>query len=183
MASACEICGVVADGTPDDRAIDWLLERAEPSIRYLTRRDLLGEHPQYEVEEILADRFVAALLQGQRGDGGFGVHPYRKWAGGFWRMVSLAELAAPGLHPRLQAAVDHVLNWLTGPTRRTRGRVIDGLTRHCATQDGLGLAAACRLGYATAHAPSTRPMVGALAVAGRRLELRRPRQRPSLLVS
>jgi hypothetical protein len=35
---------------------------------------------------------VTALLPGQRGDGGFGVHPYRKWTGAHWRLVSLVEL-------------------------------------------------------------------------------------------
>ena len=42
---------------------------------------------------VLAGPKVTALLSGQRGDGGFGVHPYRKWTGAHWRLVSLAELA------------------------------------------------------------------------------------------
>ena len=132
----------------DARAIDWLLDRPEPVLRYLTARDVLGERPDYVPAELLTDRLVSGLLRGQQDDGGFGVHPYRKWTGGFWRLISLAELSAPGDHPRVRLTVDHVLDWLTGPTRRTRDRVVGGLTRHCASQDGLGLAAASRLGYA-----------------------------------
>jgi hypothetical protein len=46
---------------------------------------------------VLAGAKVTALLSGQRGDGGFGVHPYRKWTGAHWRLVSLAELVSrPG---------------------------------------------------------------------------------------
>ncbi len=134
--------------TPDARALGWLLDRPEPVLRYLTARNVLGERPDYMPTELLTDRLVSGLLEGQRDDGGFGVHPYRKWTGGFWRLISLADLSAPGDHPSVRAAVHHVLDWLTGPTRHTRDRVVGGLTRHCAGQDGLGLAAACRLGYA-----------------------------------
>jgi len=133
---------------PDGGAIDWLLDRPEPALRYLTACNVLGERPDYVPKDILAGRLVSGLLEGQQDDGGFGVHPYRKWTGAFWRLVSLAELSAPGDHPGVRATVNHVLDWLTGPARHTRDRVVDGLTRHCASQDGLGLAAVCRLGYA-----------------------------------
>ena len=137
------------DGATSTRpAVAWLLAHPEPAIRYLTRRDVLGDHPTYDPDEILSGTLISGLLRGQERDGGFGVHPYRKWTGGFWRVVSLAELSAPGAHPQVAPAVDNVLDWLTGPTRRTRDRVVRGLTRHCATQDGLGVAAACRLGCA-----------------------------------
>jgi len=139
---------MTAYGTPDDRAVDWLLDAGGPAVRLRTRRDVLGESPDETSDDVLADDLVAGLLAGQERDGGFGVHPYRKWSGGFWRLVSLAELGAPGDDPRVRALVAHVLTWLTGPTRRTRDRVVDGLTRHCASQDGLSLAAVCRLGHA-----------------------------------
>lgn len=139
---------MTAYGTPDDRAVAWLLDEGGPAVRLLSRRDVLGGPPAEPPDDVLADDLVAGLLAGQEHDGGFGVHPYRKWSGGFWRLVSLAELGTPGDDPRVLALVSHVLTWLTGPTRHTRDRVVDGLTRHCATQDGLGLAAVCRLGHA-----------------------------------
>ena len=58
---------------------------------------------------------LTALLSGQRSDGGFGVHPYRKWTGAHWRLVSLAELAIPPGEPRAVAAAGHVLAWLAVP--------------------------------------------------------------------
>ena len=48
-------------------------------------------------------RHQIVLLAGQRRDGGFGVHPYRKWTGAHWRLVSLVELEVP---PEIQKAWD-----------------------------------------------------------------------------
>jgi hypothetical protein len=87
---------------------------------------------------------VTALLSGQVADGGFGVHPYRKWTGAHWRLVSLVELGIPAHEPRAAAAVGHVLAWLTSPSRRTP--VIGGLARSHASVEGNALAACCRLG-------------------------------------
>jgi hypothetical protein len=135
-------------GSLDERAVDWLLEHPEPAIRYLTARDVLGQRPAYDADEIVTGQWVSGLLAGQQSDGGFGEHPYHKWTGGHWRLASLAELAAPGDDPRVRAATSHVLDWLTDPRRHNRHTVINGLPRRCASMEGLGLAAACRLGYA-----------------------------------
>jgi hypothetical protein len=89
---------------------------------------------------------VRALLSGQGEDGGFGVHPYRKWTGGFWRLVALAELALPARHPALPPLVEHVLKWLEGERRAGPAIDIRGRVRAHATQDGYALAALCRLG-------------------------------------
>ena len=60
------------------------------------------------------------LLAGQHADGGFGVHPYRKWTGAHWRLISLVELAIPPLEPRAVAATGQVLAYLAQgrPARR-----------------------------------------------------------------
>jgi hypothetical protein len=81
-------------------AVAWLLTSGEPAIRLMTRRDLLGEDADDDAGQVLAGAKVTALLSGQRSDGGFGVHPYRKWTGAHWRLVSLAELAIPPGEPR-----------------------------------------------------------------------------------
>jgi hypothetical protein len=129
-------------------AIDWLLSSDEPAVRYLTRRDVLGERVTPDATEILAGPKVSALLAGQAADGGFGGHPYKKWTGAHWRLVSLVELGAPAGDPRLLAAAETVLAWLTGKGRRRGLKVVDGLVRRCASQEGNALAVCCRLGLA-----------------------------------
>src|SRR6185312_16703333 len=55
---------------------------------------------------------IAKLLEGQREDGGFGVHPYSKWKGGHWRLISLVELGIPRTSLEANRAADHVLDWI-----------------------------------------------------------------------
>jgi hypothetical protein len=131
-----------------DSAVEWLLASQEPAIVYLARRDVLGEIVRPDSATILAGPKVRALLRGQRADGGFGGHPYKKWTGAHWRLVSLVELAAPPGEPRLLAAAERVLHWLTGTGYRRALKVIDGLVRRCASQEGNALAVSCRLGLA-----------------------------------
>ncbi len=57
---------------------------------------------------------MRTLLAGQQPDGGFGRHPYAKWGGAHWRLVSLVELGVPPGEPRCVAAAATVLAWLTG---------------------------------------------------------------------
>ncbi len=127
----------------DAAAIDWLLESHEPAVRYLTRRDVLGEDVSPDQEEILRGPKVQALLSKQRP-----VHPYRKWYGAHWRLVSLVELAVPATEPRVLAALESVLGWLTGQAHRRAIKSVNGLTRRCASQEGNALAVAARLGCA-----------------------------------
>lgn len=129
-------------------AIDFLLASNEPAIRFLTRRDVLGEDVTPDPEEILSGPLVRGLLRGQQRDGGFGGHPYKKWGGAHWRLVSLVELGVPP-HERVLAAVEPVLAWLTGDGHRKRIPVINGLTRRCGSQEGNALAVCCRLGLAS----------------------------------
>jgi hypothetical protein len=139
-------------------AMTWLLNSDEPAIRLMTRCDVLGEPADADAGQVLAGAKVTALLSGQRGDGGFGVHPYRKWTGAHWRLVSLAELAVPPGEPRAAAAAGHVLAWLASPGRRVP--VIGGLARAHASIEGNALAACCRLGLAAD--PRVRSLAGSL---------------------
>src|SRR2546430_9791659 len=59
---------------------------------------------------------IAGLLEGQRADGSFGVHPYTKWTGAHWRLVSLAELGVPGRSRAARAAANTVLDWIATPS-------------------------------------------------------------------
>jgi len=146
-----------------DSAVEFLLRSDEPAIRLLARRDLLGEDVREDASAILSGPMVSALLAGQRpgefkpGAGwrslpgaecGFGVHPYRKWTGAHWRLVSLVELGVPAQDERARMATEQVLGWLARPERLREVPVIDGLARRCASQEGNALAVCCRLGLA-----------------------------------
>ena len=149
-----------------DPAIQFLLKSADPSIRYFTLTDLLDASPRSRDviaahKAIPTSAKVRALLAGQGAQarhpgrmfathpGGFGVHPYHKWIGAHWRLVSLVELGIPSNDRRAHAAADQVLTWLTSDDHR--GRIInlqklDGRWRRCASQEGNALAVCSRLG-------------------------------------
>jgi hypothetical protein len=141
-------------------AIDWLLESDEPAVRYLTRRDLLGEDALDDAAHILDGPKVKTLFAGQQPDGGFGYHPYTKFGGAHWRLVSLVELAVPPGEPRALAALDTVLTWLTSPGRAKSLTVINGLFRRCASMEGNALAVTSRLGLA--HDPRAEQLARSL---------------------
>jgi hypothetical protein len=147
----------LAEAPSESAAVDWLLSSDEPAVRYLTRRDVLGESVQPDGDEILSGPKVRALLRGQKADGGFGGHPYNKWTGAHWRLVSLVELAVPPGDPRVLAAAERVLDWLTSEGRARNLVVINGLPRRCASMEGNALAVCSRIGL------GEDPRVGELA--------------------
>jgi hypothetical protein len=136
-----------------DPAVNWLLDSGDPSIRYLTLTEIL-DRPSDSKEILEAKKqipngpAVKTLLSGQRPDGGFGVHPYQKWTGAHWRLVSLVELRIPpGFRPAVKAT-DLVLKWLLGEAHRSNVPKINGRYRRCASQEGNALAVCSRLGLA-----------------------------------
>ncbi|HXF71343.1 MAG TPA: hypothetical protein VNO79_01865 [Actinomycetota bacterium] len=136
-----------------DPAVPWLLSSADPSIRFLALTEVLGRSPgsreaRAAREAIPRGPRVRALLRGQHRDGGFGVHPYRKWTGAHWRLVSLVELAIPPGHPRAVAAARTVLAWVEEKEDWRAMRLVGGLPRLHASQEGNAIAVACRLGLA-----------------------------------
>jgi hypothetical protein len=88
---------------------------------------------------------IGGLLKGQHADGSFGVHPYSKWKGAHWRLVSLVELGVPRTNRAARAAAKTVLDWIAEPDEP---RVIRGLERRHASMEGNALAVCCRLGMA-----------------------------------
>lgn len=131
-----------------DPGVEFLLASDDPSVRYLALSDLLDRDPSDAEVRRAADRIprgprVSGLLDGLDDRG---VQPYAKWTGAHWRLVSLVELAAPLDDPRLHAAAEGVLDWLTGPRHRRAIRAIDGRVRRCASQEGNALAVCSRLG-------------------------------------
>lgn len=137
----------------EDPAVAWLLSSKEPAVRYLTLVDVLGASPGSRAVREARERIprgprVRALLKGQRADGSFGVHPYAKWKGAFWRLISLVELAIPRGHSPALAAAEEVLEWLGSEQHRRSIRLVNGRVRQHAAQEGYALAVCCRLGMA-----------------------------------
>jgi hypothetical protein len=137
----------------DHRAVRWLLASGDPSLRYFTLTELLdrpaGDPEVQAARQAIAQGPIAqALLAGQQPDGGFGVHPYQKWTGAHWRLVSLVELGIPAGEPRACAAAGQVLGWLTGEGHRRGIQSVSGRVRRCASQEGNALAVCSRLGLA-----------------------------------
>lgn len=136
-----------------DSAINWLLESGDPSIQYLTLTGILDKPS--DSNEVLAAKkqipngpIVKTLLSGQRTDGGFGVHPYQKWTGAHWRLVSLVELGiSAGFRPAVKAT-NLVVKWLLGEAHLSNVPKINGRYRRCASQEGNALAVCSRLGLA-----------------------------------
>ena len=85
-----------------------------------------------------ADSRIQVLLRDHPG------HPYKKWQGAHWRLLSLVELGLTEADDQIAGAVDRVLNWLLNPRRQTPR--ISGRYRQCASMDGNGLLVCCRLG-------------------------------------
>jgi len=137
----------------NNEVIDWLLEDCDPSIKYLTITDLLGESADSPGAKKVRSKIarssrVSALLSGQSPDGGFGCHPYTKWMGAQWRLASLVEMGIPMGNRRAVKAANNVLDWLTGPAHKRNIRLINGRIRRCASQEGNALALCARLGMA-----------------------------------
>jgi hypothetical protein len=135
-------------------ALEWLLESRDPSIRTLTLTEVVGKTErsgavQQARAAIPRGPRVRTLLQEQQRDGSFGNHPYSKWTGAHWRLVSLIELGIPTGHRRALAATNDVLRWLHRGEQARPARRINGLVRRHASQEGNAIAVCVRLGRAT----------------------------------
>lgn len=124
-----------------------LVDLGDPAVARMARRDLLGE--DVDPDGALGSPLVRGLLDGQEPGGAApDAHPYRKWTGTHWRLISLVELELPVGHPTGVAMCDAVLDHWAGPRRLAAIPVLDGRARRCASQEGNAVAVACRLGLA-----------------------------------
>ena len=78
----------------------------------------------------------------------FGVHPYAKWRGAFWRLLSLVDLGIEPGHGAALEAAEQTLEWVASPRRLAaiHKRRIDGRVRRCASQDGRALQTCLHVG-------------------------------------
>jgi hypothetical protein len=90
---------------------------------------------------------IGRLLTGQLPDGGFGVHPYSKWKGAHWRLISLVALGIPSSNRSARSAAHNVLGWVASPAH-SQPNVIKGLERRHASMEGNAIAVCCGLGMA-----------------------------------
>lgn len=74
------------------------------------------------------------------------MHPYAKWTGAFWRLISLVDLGIPPGHVGVLAAATSVLEWLESPGHRRTIGAVNGRVRQHAAQEGFALGVCSRLG-------------------------------------
>jgi hypothetical protein len=135
----------------EEPGVRWLLRSKDPSVRYLALTEILGKGESTPEVRAAKKRIprgarLRALLAGQRADGGFGVHWYKKWAGATWRLVSAMELGVPPENATARRAAEHVLSRL--PLARAEPHRIRGRFRLHASVIGNPLGVCARLGLA-----------------------------------
>jgi hypothetical protein len=100
--------------TPLDRfAVEWLCT-GDPAVAALFRREILRE--AVPAGAALDSPLVSGLLQGLL-EPATTRHPYAKWSGAHWRLISLVELGLPPGHPEGVAAAEKVLEHWAEPRR------------------------------------------------------------------
>src|SRR3990172_2781352 len=102
---------------PKSAALDWLLEENNPSVRYFTLIDILGE-PETDCKVVKAKKnimksgIVSKILSGQKNEGywetvkGFYTTKYK---GTVWQLIILAELGADGEDEHIKKACEFIL--------------------------------------------------------------------------
>ena len=138
--------------------INRLLRSVDPSIRYKTRVDLLGEsHDSPEIrrlqEQIRVSPRVATLLSERAPDGHLPFHPYAKFYGAHWVLVALADIGYPPSDKKLIPLRDQVLDWIASEEYETRliRRMKEGPVRIHGSVDGNAIFAILSLGIGEAR--------------------------------
>lgn len=104
-------------------ALDWLLEKQDPGVRFFALRDLLGA-PADDAQVRAARRAttraspVKEILQAQKAEGwwvkpGPGYAP--KYTGTLWQVIFLGQFGADGDDPRVRRAAGYVLDHSRSP--------------------------------------------------------------------
>ncbi|MHA2273132.1 MAG: hypothetical protein ACXACI_14805 [Candidatus Hodarchaeales archaeon] len=139
-----------------DGIIDKLLDSTEPSIRFRVNTDILGE--DYESPaikklqtDIKSSSRANLLLSEQDKDGQIPFHPYAKWYGAHWVLVSLADIGYPPGDEVLAPLREQVYDWLFSSQHEKKIKAIQGRVRRCASQEGNAVYYLCRLGLADAR--------------------------------
>jgi hypothetical protein len=135
--------------------LDRLLESEEPSIRLQVRlgMDNASETEVTDMrEQVRQSPRVATLLSERNADGLVETHPYQKWWGAHWVLVTLAELGYPPGDDALVPLREQSLNWLFSDDYLGSFGKVHGLPRFHASIDGNALWAMLSLGLADERA-------------------------------
>ena len=128
----------------DDPGVAWLLTSAEPAVRMLTLKEVLGEAPDHPDVVAAREAFVLKpIARALLNDHGEPV--YAKWPGPFWRLTALVELGVPAGEPTASGYLRTVLAWLNDMEHRRYPPIIAGRPRAHAIWHGQALAAAVAL--------------------------------------
>lgn len=143
-----------------DAVVARLLRSDEPSVRWRVRAELLGEpvdgRSMRALRKEVRDSARARTIIAATAD----LHPYAKWRGAHWALLSLAALGYPpgdaALLPLRDAVLDHWLSAryladrdvtrVTPEVTRTAVPRVAGRSRRCGSQHGGALLAITRLG-------------------------------------
>lgn len=131
--------------------VNNLLNSEEPSVRYLCRRDVLGENPASEEmfalqEVIRISERVEKMLNHRGEDGRFPWHAYAKWVGAFWTLLILSDIGYPAGDQALIPLRDQVLDWLLSLKHLNKVPLINERWRRCACQEASIALAMLKLG-------------------------------------
>jgi hypothetical protein len=143
--------------------VDALVASDEPSVRWKVRTGVLDEDPDSRAiirlrDEIRRSPRVRSLLQHVAGSS------YRKWSGGHWVLITLADIGYPSADPDLEPLAERVMQtWLapsyyaefettTSASKEHAVPLMDGRYRRCGSQHGGALLAAVTLGVQAAAA-------------------------------
>ncbi|HNX46582.1 MAG TPA: hypothetical protein PKK90_07700 [Anaerolineaceae bacterium] len=122
-----------------------LITNSDPALKFFALRKLSTEDGSNEAltaaaSELTTSPIVNALTQVHAD-----IHPYHKWCGAHWSLVSLAELGFPFAHPSLPIVKEQVYTWLLSAKHLSHIHSIDGRTRRCASQEGNAIFSSVRL--------------------------------------
>jgi hypothetical protein len=135
--------------------VDRLLGSDEPSIRLQVRLGVdraTEAHVTDTREQVRRSPRVATLLSERNSDGIINTHPYQKWCGAHWVLVTLAELGYPAGDEALIPLREQTLNWLFSDDYLGSFGKVHGLPRFHASIDGNALWAMLSLGLADKRA-------------------------------
>lgn len=139
--------------------IDELLRSGDPSSRYKLALAGVDGSPSALRRGVRTSERVARLLSGRDPAGRIPRHPYTKWTGAHWVLVTLADLGYPPGNRSLLPLRDQVLEWLLDERRLSPRRksaeaylapilTIRGRPRIHASLEGNALYAILALGIA-----------------------------------
>jgi hypothetical protein len=99
---------------------DWLLEEGNPSVKYLTLREIM-ENPETSAEvktakrDIMKTGVVPKILAGQAPEGYWekkeDFYIRAKYRGTVWQFIILAELLSDSEDPRIKQSCEFLLTW------------------------------------------------------------------------